>query len=232
MGHDNTSFLPGTLELIALQLLRAERSPAYVRTLVVRGVVDEPATDGHEVYLPLDPAPNPYQSMLIRTTSAAEPLIPTIRRVAQEAAPALAIPSIVTIAALEAAERNLFHLVIAALAGATYVALFLSAIGLYAVLAFTVGQRNGEIAVRMVVGARTRQIAAGFIADGLRLSTVGLVVGLPLSLFGFRIVNPPVALPPVATTAALGVLVVAVAATWIPARRAAGVDPAITLRRE
>lgn len=178
--------------------------------------------------------------MLIRTAGGAQPLIPTIRRVVKDELPGMAITDIRTVAEIEAEERKTFQLATAALAGAGLLALFLSAIGLYAVVSFAVGQRTGEIAVRMVVGARPRQIMGKFVAHGLRLSVIGLLLGLPLSLLGLRILLaipnflhlPSVALAPVTAMAALGVLSIATAATWIPARRAAGVDPAITLRRE
>jgi ABC-type antimicrobial peptide transport system permease subunit len=117
-------------------------------------------------------------------------------------------------------------------------ALFLSAIGLYAVVAFSVGQRTRDIAVRIAIGARGQQIVHRFVRDGLRLSAWGVALGLPASVIGLSVLIsavpdvPPVPLPAVATIAALGVVIVATAAAWIPARRAAAVDPAITLRSE
>jgi ABC-type antimicrobial peptide transport system permease subunit len=118
-------------------------------------------------------------------------------------------------------------------------ALLISAIGLYAVVAFSVGERTREIAVRLAVGARAQRIVQQFVSDGLRLSAIGLLLGLPVSLLGLRALLTAagddfgsVRLPPVTVMAALGVLLVATAAVWIPARRAASVDPAVTLRRE
>ena len=118
-------------------------------------------------------------------------------------------------------------------------ALLLSAIGLYAVVAFSVGQRGREIAVRMAFGARGGQILRQFLTDGLRLSAIGLLLGLPIGLAALFVLTsldptlwPAVVLPSVAAIAALGVLLVAAAASWIPARRAAAVEPAVTLRGE
>lgn len=117
-------------------------------------------------------------------------------------------------------------------------ALFLSAIGLYAVVAFAVGQRTRDIAVRLAVGAPAGRIVRRFVADGVRLGVLGLALGLPLSLLGLCALlaadNDFPALPvgPVTAIAALGVIATATVAAWIPARRAARVDPAVTLRSE
>jgi ABC-type antimicrobial peptide transport system permease subunit len=90
----------------------------------------------------------------------------------------------------------------------------------------------------MAVGAGRGQIVRHFVGDGLRRSALGLALGLPVSLLGLHFLMgsdldiPAVGLPPVTAIAALGVVLVAAAAAWIPARRAAAVDPAFTLRRE
>src|SRR5690606_39031884 len=118
------------------------------------------------------------------------------------------------------------------------VALLLSALGLYAVVSFAVGKRTSEIALRMAIGARPRQIVRYFAGDGLRLSAVGILIGLPLSIFGLReIISaspelPELSLPTVTVLVTTGVVLVAGIATWLPASRAARVDPAVTLRRE
>lgn len=224
------------------------------RTLVVIGVVEEPADrrrdsrDGDRVYLPPHPdsGPRVYYTrqpslsvaMLIRTAGLAQPLIPTIRGAVQDELPRAAITEIRTVAEIETEQRRILYQAMTAFAGGGFMALFVSAIGLYAVVSFTVGRRTTEIAVRMALGARPRQIVGKFAADGLSLSVLGLLAGLPFSLLGLRILPalldylPSVALSPVAAMATFGVLAVATAATWIPARRAASVHPAVTLRRE
>ena len=127
---------------------------------------------------------------------------------------------------------------IALFSTAGFVVLLLSGLGLYAVIAFAVGQRTGEIAVRVAMGARARQIVRHFASDGFRLSTVGIVLGLPFSILGLHwLLSLSPGLPDVSPTlvtviVAIGVLGVSSAASWIPARRAAEVDPAAILRRE
>ena len=143
-----------------------------------------------------------------------------------------------TLAEIEDETIRQFRLVTGGVSAAGLMALLLSAIGLYAVVAFSVGQRTREIAVRIAVGARGREIVRRFVGDGLRLSALGIALGLPVSLAGLRVLLsadadfPAVPLGPVTAVAALGVVLVAAAAAWIPARRAAAVDPAVTLRCE
>ena len=92
--------------------------------------------------------------------------------------------------------------------------------------------------MRIAVGARGQQIVHRFVGDGLRLSALGLALGLPISVVGLNVLMgavpdiPSIPLPAVTMIAAVGVVIVATAAAWLPARRAAAVDPAITLRSQ
>jgi predicted permease len=116
-------------------------------------------------------------------------------------------------------------------------ALLLAAIGIYAVLAFGVQQRTGEIGLRMAIGADASRVRRDVLADGGRLIGIGLIVGLLTSvLVGFTLrsrlfgVNPvdPVSLAVVAVV--LGFF--ALLACWLPAARAARLDPLVALRHE
>lgn len=224
------------------RLLAPSDSVRSARTLTVVGVVDEPAEGGaggerHRVYLPPDyDRLGSSVGMLIRTTGPARALIPEIRSVVREEVPGTTVTEASTIAELEAESRYELYTAFALLGGSGLLTLLLSAVGLYAVIAFAVGQRTREIAIRMAVGARPRRIIGVFLGDGLRLGVIGMLIGMPLSLVGLRFilaaegVLPAAPLPSVVAMAAIGVLCVAGAATWIPAQRAAGIDPAITLR--
>jgi predicted permease len=220
--------------------LRAEPGAAGASTLVIVGVVDDPglvaAKPGapRRIFLPPDTAGLP-NAVLVRTAGRAESLAAALRRVAQKEAPGMVI-GVQTLAGAREAQRREMAPMAGGLLGAGAMALLLSAIGLYAVVAFSVSQRTGEIAVRIAVGAHARQIARRFVADGVRLSALGLALGLPVSLLGLRSLIASddafsvVALPAVTAIAALGVALVAIAAAWLPARRAASVDPAVVLR--
>jgi ABC-type antimicrobial peptide transport system permease subunit len=115
--------------------------------------------------------------------------------------------------------------------------LLLSAVGLFGVLAFVVGRRTKEIGIRMAVGARERQVATQVVGDSLKLAGLGAALGIlvaipstrPLRALTFE-VRPG---DPLALAAATGSLVlVALLAAWLPARRAARVDPMTALRTE
>ena len=219
-------------------------APRPAHTFAVVGVVDQPAdakreqSEGHRVYLPPDSARAASSpGLLIRSAGEGNALISTIRTIVREELPGMAITDLRTIADIEGEVRQGFMFIAMTLAAAGLLTLALAAIGLYAVVAFAVGQRTGEIAVRMAVGAHARQIIGRFIGDGLRLGAIGLAIGLPLSLMVVRTLLtadmlPSIPLLPVALIAAVGVVVVALTGTWIPARRAAAVDPAVVLRRE
>jgi ABC-type antimicrobial peptide transport system permease subunit len=116
-------------------------------------------------------------------------------------------------------------------------AIVLASVGLYGVIAYLVAQRTHEIGVRMALGARSRDVLRMVLGHGLRLVVIGVVLGLAGALaltrfltgqlYGVRPTDP---LTFVAVTVLLAL--VALAATWLPARRAARVDPMIALRNE
>ncbi|HSK18330.1 MAG TPA: ABC transporter permease [Longimicrobiales bacterium] len=210
--------------------------------LVVVGVTDDPIDeakqqqDDYRVFLPPDTARTPT-GLLVRTDVPAAPLMTGFRTIVEDALPG-AVINARTLADIEAGHARRYRIVTTSILTAGMMALLLSALGLYAVIAFAVGQRTREIAVRMAIGGAGPQIARSFLADGLRLSAMGLALGLPVSLLGLRALlgvsddMPQVGLASVTIVVALGVGLVATAAAWIPAQRAVGVDPAITLRSE
>ncbi|HWS88053.1 MAG TPA: ABC transporter permease [Pyrinomonadaceae bacterium] len=117
------------------------------------------------------------------------------------------------------------------------VALLLAAVGIYGVMSYTVAQRTREIGIRMALGAQRWDVLKLAVGQGLRLVAIGVVIGLALALalarvmssllFGISATDP-------ATLVTISLILVAVAllASYIPARRAAKVDPLIALRYE
>jgi ABC-type antimicrobial peptide transport system permease subunit len=126
------------------------------------------------------------------------------------------------------------------LAGAGGVlALLLASLGLYGVVSLAVQQRTREIGIRIAVGAAPTQVARMFLMSGVRVSMVAMLIGLPLSIAALRvglsqgiILAPPLNVWAIGIAIAVTLVAVASAATWVPARRAARVDPSTTLRVE
>ena len=132
------------------------------------------------------------------------------------------------------AERRFTMLLLVSFA---VVAVLLAAIGVYGVLAYVVSQRTQEIGVRLAIGATPRDVVRLFVREGAALTLVGVACGLvgalavtralATLLFGVTTTDP---LTYVAVAGALAV--VALAASYVPARRAARVDPMQALRTD
>ncbi len=134
----------------------------------------------------------------------------------------------------EVAQRRMGMTLLAAFAA---LALLLASLGIYGVLSYAVAQRTQEIGIRMALGADRKDLLQMVVADGIRLATAGIAIGLGVSfaltrlmaglLFGVGASDP-------STLGAVTLLLIAVAlvACYVPARRAAKVDPMIALRCE
>jgi len=175
----------------------------------------------------------------VRTTGDPTRIVSDVRRVVAEVAPAVAIGELKPMS--EYVDRAMaptrFSLVLIAVFGA--VAAVLAAVGLYGVLATAVRQRTAEIGVRMAFGASNDSIFRLMIGEGLVLSSIGIVVGLAAALALTGVMEKAsmlVSIKPTdpATYASIAALFLAIAmiACWVPARRAAGVQPTQALREE
>jgi putative ABC transport system permease protein len=118
-----------------------------------------------------------------------------------------------------------------------FTALALAAIGIYGVIAYSVAQRRGEIGIRIALGARTSDVLRLVIGEGLILVGAGVATGLVAAAAASRLlasllygISPHD--PLIFAGTALALAAVALAATWLPARRAARIDPIVSLRYE
>ena len=240
IGSDLAHRLWRGADPIGRRIAMAPSASASAQPMVVVGVVDAAVAGPSEVngevrvYVP-------YAEMntgvIARTSGPALPMLDAMRRVVAAEAPQMPVYRAETMAQREAEFRARMLRASSAVAGGGLLALLLSAIGLYAVVAFAVGQRTREIGIRTALGAESGQVVRLFFLQGLRLSALGLILGLPLSMLTIRgivtMLNWPLTNSPTLGAAiAAVVLVVASIAVWIPARRASTVDPMEALRLE
>jgi ABC-type antimicrobial peptide transport system permease subunit len=131
--------------------------------------------------------------------------------------------------------RTSFALVMLAIAGS--MALAIGVIGIYGVISYTVSQRTREIGIRLALGAQQGAITRMFVRHALALAGIGAAIGLVAAFGLMRLmssllfgISPRDPLTYILVPAAL--LMVATFASYVPARRAAGIDPANTLRAD
>jgi predicted permease len=178
-----------------------------------------------------------FSDLVVRAARRPEALIGEIRAAIHAEDPNLAISSALTLS--EVVDRSLAEQKLLAKLATFFgiLALLLASLGLYGVIAYSVARRANEIGIRMTLGARPSSIVRGVLQESLLLVGVGLAAGLPIALAGARLVASQLyevtPADPWSIGAAAGALIVtALAASFLPARRAALLDPLITLREE
>ena len=174
---------------------------------------------------------------LVRVSGDAAAMMPTIRRAIAAIDPAVPISEDYPLSQRVKFEFQPVERARTLISGFALVALLLSAVGLYAVLAFAVGQRSREIGVRMALGASPSTVARLVVREGLAMTLLGAALGLVAAWMSARVVNSLLygvePRDPMAFLAAPAVLIgVALLACYLPARRAARVDPTVALRSE
>jgi putative ABC transport system permease protein len=187
------------------------------------------------VYAPLAQRPDHSISIVVRTDGAPTTLANPLRAVVRDLDHELPVYSVQTMEERVAASvgRQRFYATLIAVFAA--VALILSAVGLYGVIAYAVSQRTHELGVRVALGATGDRISRMVIGEGLALTAVGILIGSVAAFFAGRLVSSLLfgvgALDPITMgTVVLVLATVATLASWLPARRAARVDPLIAMR--
>jgi putative ABC transport system permease protein len=173
--------------------------------------------------------------LVIRTDGDAGALAATATRVVQRIAPHAPVENVLTVRQIKdqsVAPRRLNALLLGAFG---LLAVLIAAVGIAGVLAFSVSARTMEIGIRMSLGAQRGQVQRMILADGGSLLLLGLAIGVAGAFLGARVIrgllfgvtpHDPLTFVAVAALMAL----IGVVACWIPARRAARIDPVITMR--
>jgi predicted permease len=181
---------------------------------------------------------NSLQVLQLRTAGATETMIPEVERVIESLAPQLPLFDVQTMnRALNTLNGMLFYKIGAVLAAVLgFLGLVLAIVGVYGVVSYAASQKTHEIGMRMALGAQPLDILGMIFREGFLIVVVGLVVGIAGALAAGRVVGSFLTVSahdPVTYIFVTGVLaVVALAACFIPARRAMRVDPMVALRYE
>jgi putative ABC transport system permease protein len=188
-----------------------------------------------ESWMPLAQMPAGSMDVVLRTTGDPLALGNAARETVWSLDRDLPIPTIQTVEQIlseRVAQRRLNMLLLALFA---LVALILAAVGVYGVMNYAVTQRTHEIGVRVALGAQTRDVLRLIVGQGMKLALAGVVIGLIATLALTRLMASLLfgvsATDPITFVAIAALLfMVAIAACWIPARRASKVDPMAALR--
>jgi putative ABC transport system permease protein len=193
------------------------------------------AADVEEMYLPMAQLPWPNTTLLVRSEADSQPLVAAVRAKIAEVDPDLpvaGISSMEQVVGTSVAQPKLTTQFVGVFAG---FALLLALIGIYGVMAYSVTARMQEMGIRMALGARPADILRLMVGQGMRITVVGVIAGVVVSLaltrllasllFGVRATDPLVF-----GAAALILAGAAFVACYVPARRATRVDPIEVLR--
>ena len=179
----------------------------------------------------------PLMDLVVRTNGTPESIMPAVREKIHQIDPDLALANVKSMdewLSVSASQPRLNAVLLGVFAA---LALAIAAIGIYGVLAYSVNQRRREIGLRIALGAQPDRVLRLVVGEGMRVGLFGIVVGLAGGLALGRVVSSlvygvHVYDPSTFAAVAIVLALVALAACFIPARRAARVDPIVALRTD
>ncbi len=190
-----------------------------------------------EVYVPLAQAPQSHMELLVKSATGPPLLISEIRRAVASIDRSQPVSDISTMEDLVSNSTGPRRITLVLLGAFSGLALVLAAVGIYGVMSYSVAQRTHDIGIRVALGAGRGDILKHVLAEGMRLTMLGAAIGiagalglthfLESLLYGVAPTDPVI-------FAAVSMILAAVAllASFVPARRAARVDPVVALRQE
>jgi putative ABC transport system permease protein len=187
------------------------------------------------VYVPFAQDPWSFFALVVRTKFEPASAASAVEGAIHAVDPDQPVYNVRSMRDVEAASLSPQRLQIALIGLFAALALILSCMGIYGVMAYSVAQRTSEIGVRMALGARTGNVLGLILGEGLRLAILGAGLGLAGSFFAARLLSGMLfgvapSDPFTFGSVALVLVAVAMAACYIPARRATRVDPLVALR--
>lgn len=191
-----------------------------------------------EMYLPYQQNAIPSFTLIVRTAGDPSSLTSAVRQAVQSVdadVPIYQARTLESIVSDRVAQRRLAAILIGVFGS---LALALAAVGIYGVMSYAVTQRTHELGIRMALGAQRDDIFRLVVGNGMLLAVIGLAIGFVAAFFGLAPLVASVLFqvtatdPPTFAASPLVLLLVALLACWIPARRATRVDPMIALRYE
>jgi predicted permease len=197
----------------------------------------EGTSDDPEAYEPFLQRPVPSFSLMVRASSDPNSLASALRNAVAQADAELPLDRVMSMPALIERQKGGDPFFVRVLGSFAVLALILAAIGIYGLVAYSVGQRTHEIGIRMALGAKNPDVFRMVLWEGMKMTAIGAAVGLAMALplpkifdailYGLHLREPRLYL-----IVPIAILVVAMLATYIPARRATRVDPMVALRHE
>lgn len=196
-----------------------------------------------QIYAPYGQLPiwmrerRPNMALAVRTSGDTNTMVSSIRRAVTDIDPRIPVFSVRPLGNYLEQQIEQPRLSATLMTGFGVLAAIVASIGLYGVLSYVVSQRTREIGVRLALGARRGDIVGQVVRHGLMLTIVGLVIGLGASVAAVESISTLLygVSPTDATTfvwVSIGLSTVAIVASFVPARRAAKVDPLVALRSE
>jgi ABC-type lipoprotein release transport system permease subunit len=190
-----------------------------------------------QLYLSYDQAPLESLSVTLRSNQDPQAVAAAVRKEVRELDPDLPIYGLRPMTEVVAASTSQSRFYMLLLGGFAVVSLILAAIGIYGVIAYAVRQRTQEIGIRMALGATSERVMRMVVGQGLALAGTGALAGLLGAFLATRgmqslLYEVSASDPMIYTGVALVLVLVAAFASYLPARRAAEIEPQMTIRGE